>query len=347
MSSKPTSSHYLNLKIVNWEFINNIRTKDLRETKDPKTINKIINNFLQSSALFTDPSFCPPDMVNHYFQVLNIAVKDIVDQNNRYQQIIEEKDNEIAQLKGEKKKKKNIPPKYALPPILFQCTFCSKLFKTRKFLADHMRRRHSNLIGVIPVPVEEAPNPINSPPPPRIEHVVKTVHNTPEMSQDLGPFKAEINAMLDHFDTLLKTEHINVRTEFIEQFRRVDTLIRDTLKKIHNERNPSSPKSSNQGNEPSTSNHTTHETHTSSIQNANELPHTNQSSNQTNAPRNESGPPAGSGTYYYSTTDAESDSNNHNSLSSPSSDHKVTVTIAPEYDPYYYSDYYYSESYYS
>ncbi|OHT10375.1 Zinc finger, C2H2 type family protein [Tritrichomonas foetus] len=235
MSFSPTSTNYINLKIINWDFVSKTSPKELRRTKDPKTINKLINNFIQASSLFADPSYCPPDMVMQFFNLLQIAVTEIVNKNNELIQIIEDKNKLIKQARAQKKKNQKKPPAYALPPIVFQCTFCAKLFKTRKFLAEHMRRRHPN--SNVPVISEESPNIVQPAVKPQIEHVVKTVSNVPEISQDLGPFKAEINAMLDHFDTILKTEQAGIRTEFMEQFRRIDEMIQETLRKVQDERN--------------------------------------------------------------------------------------------------------------
>lgn len=222
-----TSSNYASLKIVNWDFVKKINVQDLRLSKDSKIIRKLIINFLNSSSLFADPSFCPSELVMKYFQLLQISVLEMANHIDSLNQTIEEKNSEIQKLK--KKDKKTKIPKYILPPVLFQCVFCSKLFKTRVYLNNHIKRRHPEKHYQIPVdqlPYEE----------PKIEHTVKTVTNVPELSQDLGPFKAEINAMVDHFDTILKNEQTSIRTEFMEQFNKIDMIVQETLRRFEEEK---------------------------------------------------------------------------------------------------------------
>lgn len=224
-----SSINYANLKIVNWDFIKKISTHDLRLTKDPKIIRKLIINFLNSSSLFADPSFCPPDLVLKYFQLLQISVLEMANHITGLYQKIEEKDNTIKKLNKENKKSKTISPKYNLPPILFQCVFCSKLFKTRVYLNSHIKRRHPDRYYPIPLDQHQYEEP-------KVDHVVKTVTNVPELSQDLGPFKAEINAMVDHFDTILKNEQTSIRTDFMEQFNRIDMMVQETMRRFQEER---------------------------------------------------------------------------------------------------------------
>lgn len=224
-----TSSYYANLKIINWDFIKGISTRDLRLKKDPKIIQKLIVNFLNSHALFSDPSFCPAELVNKYFQLLQISVSVMVSHIHDLKQEIDDQNNEIKQLKNEKEKRNSKVPKYILPPVVFQCVFCSKLFKTRTYLNNHIKRRHPE--RNYPITQDQPPN--NEP---EIRHIVKTATNVPEVSQDLGPFKDEANAMLDHFDTILKNEQICLRSDFMEQFHRIDNMIQEILRKVHEER---------------------------------------------------------------------------------------------------------------
>ena len=137
-----TSSNYAGLKVVNWDFVKKINARDLRLNKDPKIIKKLIVNFLNSSSLFTDPSFCPPELVLKYFQLLQISVLEMANHIDSLTQTIEEKNIEIQKLKVEKQKKEKNVPKYLFPPVVFQCTFCSKMFKTRYYLNCHIKRRH-------------------------------------------------------------------------------------------------------------------------------------------------------------------------------------------------------------
>lgn len=215
-----TASNYPHLKIVNWDFIGKLNPRELRKNKDPTAINKIINNFLSSSSLFADPSFCPPDMVLKYFQLLQIAVADVVNENTMLNQKVEDL----------QKKKKQKPPaqqkkvEYILPPVVFQCQFCAKLFKTRKYLGDHILRRHSNQINSFPAEYSQSNQP-------NTQTVIRTIQNIPEQSQDLGPFKAEVDAMIDHFDTLLRRGRINMRAEFTERLNKIDQSLEETKRR--------------------------------------------------------------------------------------------------------------------
>ena len=152
----------------------------------------------------------------------------------------------------------------------------------------------------------------------------------------MGPFKAEINTMIDHFDTLLKTDQIEVRTEFMEQFRRIDALIRESLKKIRNDQSPPNRRRST----------AEHSTSTRTNQDA---PHPQETSSRTN---NESIPTDTTDTYHLPA--ATQNDTEHSSLNQfridkpppsaePITENNIRVNFGSQYDPttsYYPYDYY-------
>lgn len=223
---KPTSSTYSKLKIIDWELVTQTDPTVLRQTRDPKTIERLINSFMNANALFADPSFCPPELVLKLFSLMQTAIGDLIQDNQQLVEINKAQKKQIKQLKRNSKQKESSgPPKYRQPKVVFQCQFCSKLFESREFLSAHVERRHS---GQTLKPPE--PNPHTQP------RETKTVQQVvAKTSQDLGPFKDEVAAMLDHFDTMMKQEEIRMRSDFSAQFRRIEESVNAFMEKMQKE----------------------------------------------------------------------------------------------------------------
>ena len=224
---RATASACPKLDIIDWELVSRTDPNTLRKTKDPKTIEKLINTFMNANALFADPSFCPADMVLKLFSLMQIAVGDLIHDN---QSLVEENSalrKKVRTLRTEKKEKKKAQTlAYNVPKVAFQCHFCPKMFQTREFLTAHVKRRHNDMTQSTPVEVNPHTQPIQ-------RHVIET-QQVARPSDNLGPFKAEVAAMIEHFDTMVRNEETKMRLDFSEQLRKLEKSVTLFMDKVRN-----------------------------------------------------------------------------------------------------------------
>ena len=222
-----TSSPHSKLEIIDWELVAETDPAVLRKTRDPKTIEKLIGSFISANALFEDPSFCPPDMVLKLFSLMQIAVKDLIDDNRSLAEANRTLTQKVKTLRSDKKERRKAQTlEYHVPKVAFQCQFCPKMFKTPVFLNAHVKRRHPETLLASTVDVNPHTQPVQ-------RHVVET-QQVARPSQDLGPFKAEVTAMIEHFDTMVRNEETKMRLDFAEQLRKLEKSVSVFMDKVRN-----------------------------------------------------------------------------------------------------------------
>jgi hypothetical protein len=199
---------------VDWNLIDEIDPKVLMVTNDTSKMKKVVKNFLNANCLFEDPSFCPIDLVYKYFQILQISVKNLCDENRHLRKLCAEqksinKENETKYKDMVEKAKKEKPesPKQTI----YQCAFCPKAFYSKEYLHKHIQKSHQEDLAKLSKEYAKEPPP---------EKREQEKSSTTDQSKDdiLNEFKA----IIDNLETNIKKDHEFNMTYFSNKFKDIE-----------------------------------------------------------------------------------------------------------------------------
>jgi hypothetical protein len=192
------------LQIIDWDLVTHTNAKVLLSTRNQTILHRVTQMFLRSTSLFSDPSYSAPDLVLKLFLLMKVVLIDLLSQRDELREIA---DHHLTELKTLKSYRARLPPK-----LVFQCPYCPKVFETQHFVQDHLRRRHTiarktqtEQPVVKPEPVEEKP------------HI-----SVVEQPISEGAHEAEIAAILDHCQTLMHNQEIQLRAELNDRIRMIE-----------------------------------------------------------------------------------------------------------------------------
>lgn len=201
--------------------IDDIDPKVLAVTQQKSTMKKIVRNFLHANALFSDPSFCPIEEIYKYFNLLQISVQYLVQENEDLKRIVKAQKNESKATEDKLKatmKKASEAEKIAKtqPQTIFQCPFCPKAYYSPTYVHKHVNRDHQ----------EDLKKYAQSQPVVKKEKTKKsTVALQPKTNQDLEVIRDEIKAMFERFDTTIKVDQERQMTELKKRLREIENKI--------------------------------------------------------------------------------------------------------------------------
>lgn len=213
--AKSTPANFKKIHSVDWNLIDNIDPMVLKVTNDRKTMKQIVKNFLNANALFKDPSYCPPDLILKYFQILQVSVAELVDENNYLRKSLNEKTQEARKTKLELQKSQTINMQEKaktqnLSKTIFQCPFCPKAYYTQNYVHKHISKDHQADVNRL---TKSAP----------IRH--KKSHKSKKDNEDIDILKGELQAMFDKFDTTTRLEQQEQYSRYAKRFRNLEEKI--------------------------------------------------------------------------------------------------------------------------
>lgn len=220
--AKATSSKFPNMNIVDWNLISDNEPKVLRATKNKPVMKKILKNFLNADALFNDPSFCPPDLVIKYFQLLQISVRCLSEENSKLRKINNEQKNTIETLR----KSTCLPKKvhhnhHTVTNTIYQCQFCTLAFKSLHYLQKHVQKAHpinqesKRKVKIIENPKEKQ----------RKKPKISSSAPPSEKKYDKEYMIDEFKAALMHYDTIRQVEQEERNVEIQKRLRKIEEKI--------------------------------------------------------------------------------------------------------------------------
>ncbi|EAY00290.1 Zinc finger, C2H2 type family protein [Trichomonas vaginalis G3] len=169
----------LNIKVVDWGFIKDLDVEELRNTRDRSDLKAIIKDFLKSDSLFVDPNFVEANLVFKYFQLLQIAVKELTKENNQLREIVQVQKEQLYSAKDQLIHSRVKPTKTPDVTVIYQCPYCFKQFKSKEYLELHKLRRHNTSTTSKKI---EKTNPISKPTV-DINKIVESMGHTLEQRQ--------------------------------------------------------------------------------------------------------------------------------------------------------------------
>jgi hypothetical protein len=196
---------YSNLRIIDWDLVTRTDPKVLLETRDRDVLEHATKMFMKSGALFSDPSFSPPDLVLKLFLLMKVVITDLISERDELRELADRYHREL----------KTVPScrthPYVSLRILFQCPYGPNVFIGRHFVWGHIcgATRSAGDTQTRPAPVRPAP------------HQVYVV-NRPISEEEKGAYDAELAAMLDHCETLMHNQELELRTELNNKIRKLE-----------------------------------------------------------------------------------------------------------------------------
>jgi hypothetical protein len=193
---------FARLRIIDWELVNQTNPKVLLETRDQTLLGRLTKMIVRADALFSDPSYSPADLVLKLFLVMKVVIVDLLSQRDELERVTSRWKRELATLKS----------CHTHPTVVFQCPHCPKVFETQAFVRAHIHRRH--ICG------QNTQTDKPSAPPPGPAKVTFVEYRATEQEMSASP--AELAAVLDHCDTLMRNQELQLRTEFNNRIRQIE-----------------------------------------------------------------------------------------------------------------------------
>lgn len=212
--SKSTPANFSKIHIVDWSLIESIDPMVLKVTNDRKSMKKIVKNFLNANALFKDPSFCPPELVLKYFQILQVSVAELINENNQLRETLNEKTQEARKTKLKLQQSQTIQLQekaktQTLPKTIFQCPFCPKAYYTQHYVHKHIAKDHQEDVNKL---TKSAPVPTRR-------------KKSKQSKEDIDALRGELQAMFDKFDTTTRQEQEEQYVRYSKRFRNLEQKI--------------------------------------------------------------------------------------------------------------------------
>lgn len=137
---------------LNWNIVASCSPEEIAKTNDIKTIEALLNSFLNSRFTNTEAQLLPNPLAAKFYRLLQIGVQYIYDTQEHLREIVRQSDasnkelkeklrtltSAVAHLKNKVGKKTGEGSE--------KCVVCHRVFKSLEYLDSHMQRRHAALV---------------------------------------------------------------------------------------------------------------------------------------------------------------------------------------------------------
>ena len=196
-------------KIVNWELITSINIKEFKNYNNLELSHEILKDFINSNSLFKDKEFFPKHLVNNYFDLLRLSMKNFIFEQKNLIKKCQYQKEEILNFKNELKEIKN-----SIPKEIYQCPFCLKKFLKNNFLKKHLLKKH--------VLIKENDQKIKE----NNQKIKKIKKKKIEISPDFNHYlNNEMESIVNKLNITLKQEQEQIKIDLKKEINKLYNLI--------------------------------------------------------------------------------------------------------------------------
>lgn len=137
---------------LNWNIVAACSHEEIAKTNDVKTIEALLNSFLNSRFTNTEAQLLPNPLAAKFYRLLQIGVQYIYDTQEHLRKILKQSDEDNKSLKEKLRTVtaavSHLKNKVGKKPGegSEKCIVCHRVFKSLEYLDGHMQRRHAALV---------------------------------------------------------------------------------------------------------------------------------------------------------------------------------------------------------